>query len=49
MCEFRNVWVCVCVSSVMCGCVYEWVLKCVGVFDNCVGVLVNAYLYLLCF
>ena len=29
----------------MCGCMYVWVLKCVGVgmcgcFDNCVGVLV---------
>jgi hypothetical protein len=38
-----NVWVCVCVGSVMCGCVYVsvfvmrecvyvWVLLCVGVF-----------------
>jgi len=23
---FCNVWVCVCVSFVMCGCVYVWVL-----------------------
>jgi hypothetical protein len=23
---FRNVWVCVCVGFVMCGCVYVWVL-----------------------
>jgi hypothetical protein len=28
---FCNVWVCVCVSFVMCGCVYVWVLWCVGV------------------
>ena len=31
MCEFCKVWVCVCVASVKCGCVYVWVLKCVGV------------------
>jgi hypothetical protein len=29
MCKFCNVWVCVCVGFVKCGC-----------FDNCVGVLV---------
>ena len=29
MCGFCNVWVCVCVGFVMCGC-----------FDKCVGVLV---------
>jgi len=29
MCGFCNVWVCVCVGFVICGC-----------FDNCVGVLV---------
>jgi hypothetical protein len=29
MCGLCNVWVCVCVDCVMCGC-----------FDNCVGVLV---------
>ena len=29
VCGFCNVWVCVCVGFVMCGC-----------FDNCVGVLV---------
>jgi len=26
MCVFCNVWVCVCVGFVMCGCVYVWVL-----------------------
>ena len=26
MCGFCNVWVCVCVGFVMCGCVYVWVL-----------------------
>ena len=25
MCGFCNVWVCVCVGFVMCGCVYVWV------------------------
>jgi len=25
MCGFFNVWMCVCVSFVMCGCVYIWV------------------------
>ena len=42
MCGFCNVWVCVCVGFVMCGC-----------FDSCVGVLVihvcvlvfNVFLY----
>ena len=29
MCGFCNVWLCVCVGFVMCGC-----------FENCVGVLV---------
>jgi len=54
------VWVCVCVGFGMCGCVYVWVLECVGVCvcvgfvmcrcsDNSVGVLVICYLYLLCF
>ena len=33
MCGFCNVWVCVCVGFVMCGC-----------FDNCVGVLVTCVL-----
>jgi len=28
---FRNVWVCVGVGYVMCGCVYVCVLYCVGV------------------
>jgi hypothetical protein len=26
MCGFCNVWLCVCVGFVMCGCVYVWVL-----------------------
>jgi len=26
MCGFCNVWMCVCVGFVMCGCVYVWVL-----------------------
>ena len=35
MCGFCNVWVCVCVGFVMCGCVYVWVCNvwvcvCVG-------------------
>jgi len=25
VCGFCNVWVCVCVGFVMCGCVYVWV------------------------
>ena len=51
MCGFCNVWVCVCVGFVMCGCVCMcgfcnvWVCVCVGFvmcgcFDNCAGVLV---------
>jgi len=38
MCGFCNVWVCVCVGFVMCGC-----------FDNCVGVLVISVLVLTLF
>jgi len=45
LCGFCNVWVCVCVGFVMCGC-----------FDNCVGVLVICVLvftvtswFVLCF
>ena len=42
MCGFCNVWVCVCVGFVMCGC-----------FDSCVGVLVICVLvftvFLYCF
>ena len=34
MSGFCNVWVCVREGFVMCGCVYVWVLQCVGV---CVG------------
>ena len=52
---FCNVWVCVCIGFVMCGCVYMWVLLRVGVcmygfcnlwvcFDNCVGVLITCVL-----
>jgi hypothetical protein len=26
MCGFCNVWLCLCVGFVMCGCVYVWVL-----------------------
>ena len=26
MCEFCNMWVCVSVDFVMCGCLYVWVL-----------------------
>ena len=41
MCGFCNVWVCVCVGLVMCGCVYVWVCMC-GFCDVwvcvCVGV-----------
>ena len=33
MCGFCNVWLCVCVGFVMCGCMC-------GCFNNCVGVLV---------
>jgi hypothetical protein len=39
---FGNVWVCVCVGFVMCGCVYVWVCVCVGFVVCgcvCVGVL----------
>ena len=42
MCGFCNVWVCVCVGFVMCGC-----------FDNCLGILVICVLvftvFLYCF
>jgi hypothetical protein len=31
MCGVCNVWVCVGVGFVMCGCVYVWGLQCVGV------------------
>jgi hypothetical protein len=40
---FCNVWMCVYMWVCMCG-----VCMC-GCFDNCVGVTVNVYLYLLCF
>ena len=41
MCGFCNVWVCLCVGFVMCGCVYVCVCMC-----GCFG---NVYLYLMCF
>ena len=31
MCGFCDVRVCVCLAFVMCGCVYVWLLSCVGV------------------
>ena len=38
MCGFCNVWVCVCVGFVMCGCVYVWVLYVGGELESrCVG------------
>ena len=38
MCEFCNVWSCVCVVFVMCGCVYMWVYVYVGfVMCGCFG------------
>ena len=46
MCGLFNVWVCVRMGFVMCGCVYIlWICVCVGFvmcgcFDNCVCVLV---------
>ena len=45
MCGFCNVWVCVCVRFVMCGCVYVWffnvsVYMC-GFCDVCVFVCVG--------
>ena len=40
MCGLCNVWVCVCVGFLMCGCVYVWVFLMCGCFENCVGVWV---------
>jgi hypothetical protein len=35
MCGFCNVWVCVCVGFVMCGCLYVWVFwQLYGYFGN---------------
>ena len=39
---FCNVWVCVCVGFVMCGCVYVWVLYNVGV---CMYGFCNVWVY----
>jgi hypothetical protein len=55
---FCNVWVCVCVCFVMCGCVYVWVCVCVcfvmcGCFGNmctciyCVFVLFRLGIFIL--
>ena len=41
MCVFCNAWVCVNVGFIMCGCVYVWVLKFVGV---CMCVFCNGRL-----
>jgi hypothetical protein len=35
MCGFCNVWLCVCVCFVVCGCVYVW-------FEQCMAVLMFA-------
>jgi len=32
MCAFHKVWACACMGFVMCGCMYVWVLNCVGVY-----------------
>ena len=40
---FCNVWVCVCVDFVMCGCVYVWVLKSLGF--ECVGFVMCGVMY----
>jgi hypothetical protein len=56
MCGFCNVWLCVCVGFVMCGCVCVWVLYCVLVLVICVLVFTVFYvvgtvffvLFLLC-
>jgi hypothetical protein len=39
MCGFCNVWVCVCVLSVMCGFCNVWVCVCVGVRARVSGLL----------
>ena len=44
MCEFFNVWVCVCVGSLMGGCVYVRVCVCVCVCV-CVGFVMCGYVY----
>jgi len=41
MCGFCNVWVCANLCFVRCGCVYVWVLYCVGFV--CVGVWVCVF------
>ena len=54
MCGFCEVWVCVCVGFVKCGCVYVCVLECMGVgmcgFCNvwvcvCVGFAMCGWVY----
>ena len=60
MCGFCNVWVCVCVDFVMCGCVYVSVLLCVGVFlifvlvftvfcIVCTVFCIVSFMYIICF
>jgi hypothetical protein len=44
VCGFCNVWVCVCVGFVMCGCVY--VCVCVGFVMS--GRFVNTYFFIVC-
>jgi hypothetical protein len=41
MCGFCNVWFCVCMGFVMCGC-FE---NCVGVFVTCLLVFTGFFLY----
>jgi hypothetical protein len=54
MCGFCNVWVCVCVVFVMCGCVYVMgfvVRECVGfVVRECVSLVMcgGVYVWVLC-
>ena len=50
MCGFRNLWVCVFVDFVLCGCDYLWILLCVGVLVIYVFVFVFTLFFLLfCF
>ena len=44
MCGFCNVWLCVCVGFVMCGCVYVWVLYFEGMCV-CVGFVMCGCVY----
>ena len=42
MCGVGNMWLCVCVGFVMCGCVYVWVVKCLC---ECVGLVICGCVY----